>query len=90
VASGRVGDIWNPAELASRERITEDERRLYMGEVKTTEPHPAPWEIRAVACVGGRRERVFIVTDANRKCVAEFDDEWTAHMVVEAWNARTK
>ena len=66
----------------------DDLRRQFLGEVVSVDLHPAPWSVFVGRGFRGEGTRAFYVLDANRKCVAEFEDAWTARQVVDLWNAR--
>lgn len=64
-------------------------RRELLGDFKWEPPHPAPWTVNAHAShVGRLRTTVYVISDANRKCVAELTDRYTAEWLVREWNAR--
>ena len=64
-------------------------RRELLGDFKWEPPHPAPWTVNGhTSSQFGRRTTVWVISDAKHKCVAEFEDRYTAEWVASEWNAR--
>jgi hypothetical protein len=74
--------------LRMRDANHEVSREL-IGDFKFEPPHPAPWTVNQHASHVGRfRTTVYVIGDANRKCVAELTDRYTAEWLAREWNER--